>query len=125
MRRNKIVPKTDLDKLSKEVLARGCDAALPRNLPDRWLRALSRDIVRAQKAELEGRGDDTSVDISGPLLVVAALVASKRHENLQETNLSPAELTDGLNKFGRAIAEEIIGRETGVFLRQYSLQNIV
>ena len=49
------LPATDVDQFATEVLSRGLGAALPQNLPDRWLRRLGRDIVISQKAILEGQ----------------------------------------------------------------------
>lgn len=125
MRRVRTVPKTDLTKLTNEVLSRGCNAALPQNLSDRWLRVLGRDVGKAQKALLEGHEDDLDVDISGPLIIVAAFMARKREVNAKNEGVSHDELLAGLEVFGRAIQEEILGRETGVFLRQYTLDNFI
>ena len=123
MRRLKTIPKTDLDKLLKEVLSRGPAAALPRNLPDRWLRALGRDIARARKANLEGHNDDPAIDIAAPLLLVATLTQAKSAP-ASETAFGAEDLKKSLDKFAVAIAEEIVGRETGVFVREYTLDNI-
>lgn len=124
MRRIKAIPKTDLDKLLKEVLSRGPAAALPRNLPDRWLRALGRDIARARKANLEGRPEDPSVDIAAPLLVVASLLTDAKGIDPSHMTFSTLELKECVDRFGAAIADEIVGRETGVFVQDYTLENI-
>lgn len=125
MRRTRAVPKTDLNKLSGEVLSRGCEAALPQNLPDRWLRLIGRDIVEARKALLEGEEDGPEIDISGPLLIVVALISKKNRKNSLVDEFSTDELMAGLDSYGRAIQEEIVGRQTGVFLRQYTVENVV
>lgn len=125
MRRIRTIPKTDLDKLLKEVLSKGPVAALPRNLPDRWLRALGRDLARAQKANLEGRPEDPSVDISAPLFVVASFLTATRGIAPEQISMSPLELKEGIDRFSDAIHNEIIGRETGVFVRDFTLENIV
>lgn len=125
MRRIRTIPKTDLDKLLNEVLSRGPVAALPRNLPDRWLRALGRDLARAQKANLEGRPEDPSVDISAPLLVVASLLTAARGVDPTQMSMSSLELKESLDQFGVALRNEIIGRETGVFVQDFTLENIV
>jgi len=123
MRIIKTVPKTNLEKLAKEVLSRGPSAALPKNLPDRWLRAIGRDLMRAQKAQLEGREDDPSLDLTGPLLLVAALRTHQQAADLDDTGFSVEELKEDLEKFAVAVTDEIIGRETGVFLRRHDLQS--
>lgn len=107
-----------------EVLARGPLAALPRNLSDRWLRLIGRDLSRAQKANLEGK-DDESIDISVPLLIVAALLAEKRNVDLHDADISESEIMDGLANFQQAVVEEIVGRETGIFRVQFTMENIV
>lgn len=119
MRLNKIIPKTDVEKLAKEVLGRGPKAALPKNLPDRWLRAIGRDLMRAHKARLEGRDDDPSLDLSGPLLLVAALRTQQPQINVDESGFSVEELKDDLENFAIAVRDEIVGRETGVYLRRH------
>lgn len=125
MRRIRSIPKTDVDKLLSEVLSRGPLAALPKNLPDRWLRALGRDIARAQKANLEGRPEDPDVDVSAPLLVVASFLTAARGIAPEQFAMSSLELKDGMDRFGEAICNEIIGRETGVYVQEFTLENIV
>lgn len=116
MRMIRTIPKTNIDKLAKEVLSRGPTAALPKNLPDRWLRAIARDLMRVQKAELEGRGDDPSLDLSGPLLLVATLRSHRLAP--EDASFSAEDLKEDLEKFAVAVTDEILGRETGVFLRR-------
>ncbi|WP_132258787.1 hypothetical protein [Paucimonas lemoignei] len=127
MRRTRTVPRTDLNKLSSEVLSRGCEAALPQNLPDRWLRLLGRDVVEARKAFLEENEeqDGPEIDISGPLLIVVALLSKKNRKTSLVDEFSTDELMASLDSYGRAIQEEIVGRQTGVFLRQYTVENVV
>lgn len=121
MRMMKTVPKTNLEKLAKEVLSRGPNAALPRNLPDRWLRAIGRDLLKAQKANLEGRDDDPSLDLTGPILLVAALLTHRQKVPLDEASFTPQDIKEELDDYAVAIADEIIGRETGVFLKRSEL----
>lgn len=123
MRRARLVPKTDLNKLTGEVLSRGCEAALPHNLPDRWLRPIGRDIAEARKAYLEEDGPE--IDLCGPLLIVIALLSRKKGKNSAVDEFSTDELMAGLDSYGRAIQEEIIGRQTGVFLRDYTVENVI
>lgn len=124
MRRTKTFPQTDLEKFHKEVLSRGIHAALPQNLPDRWLRLIGRDMVRSQKADMNGF-DDPSIDISTPVLIVSYFLSRKAEFHSPESGFSSEELMDGIDKFWNAIPDEIIGRETGMFLRQYTVDNIV
>jgi hypothetical protein len=121
MRMIKTVPKTNLEKLAKEVLSHGPNAALPKNLPDRWLRAIGRDLLKAQKANLEGREDDPSLDLTGPILLVAALFTQRQSVPYDEACLTPQIIKEDLDEYAIAITDEIIGRETGVFLKRSEL----
>jgi hypothetical protein len=118
------VPKTDLDKFVREILSRGPDAALPQNLPNRWLRALARDIAVSRKAKEQGK-DDSDIDISAPLLVVIALLNGADPFAGLRSEISDKDLMEGLESFEQALYDEIVGRETGVFLREYNIGNIV
>jgi hypothetical protein len=91
MRMIKTVPKTNLEKLANEVLSRGPSAALPKNLPDRWLRAIGRDLLKAQKANMEGRDDDPSLDLNGPILLVTALRTHRQNVPYDQVNLKNTE----------------------------------
>lgn len=121
MRIIKTVPKTNLEKLTKEVLSRGPNAALPKNLPDRWLRAIGRDLLRAQKANMEGREDDLSLDLTGPLLLVVALRTHRQNVPYGQASFTAQDLKEELNEYAVAVADEIVGRETGVFLKRSPL----
>lgn len=123
MRLVKTVPKTDVDKLAKEVLSHGPSAAMPKNLPDRWLRALGRDLARFEKAQMEGRPDDS--DLSGAILVISHLRAHQKKIAGLDTSLSEQEIEDSLEKFNAAIRAEILGRETGVFLGAHDINSVV
>src|SRR4051812_41840654 len=114
MRMMRTIPKTDINKLAKEVLSRGATAALPKNLPDRWLRAIGRDFARIQKAHLEGRDDPPEADLTGAILLVAALRTHKSGVPAEEMNFTVADLKEDLDKYSTAVLDEIIGRETGV-----------
>jgi hypothetical protein len=125
MRRLKIIPKTDIEKLSEEVLKRGSNSALPQNLPDRWLRAIARDFMGSQKAGLEGRGREVDEYLMAPILIVTMFVAVKQNISTDEASLMTPEIMAGLNRFEKAIQEEILGRETGIFINHYTIENIV
>ncbi|MBS0308234.1 MAG: hypothetical protein JSS58_04605 [Proteobacteria bacterium] len=81
--------------------------------------------MRAQKAQLEGRDDDPSLDLTGPLLLVAALRTHQWQADLVETSFSVEELKDDLEKFAIAVRDEIVGRETGVYLKRQELHGLI
>ena len=45
--------KSNIKRLSKEVLTQGAEAALPCNLPDEWLNLIERDSIFQLKNESE------------------------------------------------------------------------
>ena len=59
------IQETNFELLTKEILSKGVTAALPKNLPDRWLRTLGRDVVRSQKAAMAGKNTTNDIDIAG------------------------------------------------------------
>lgn len=122
MRLERNIPKTDLNKLSKEILSRGPIAALPRNLPDRWLRTLGRDIAYIHKMALYGRGDG---DAKGPVLVALALLAHKNSIDMADHNFSEEQVAEAVQKYSAAVLDEIVGRQTGIYLFDHNLNSIV
>lgn len=117
LRRPLSVPSTDIDALEREVLARGPEAALPQNLPDRWLRVLVRDLLNTV-FDKERPGDICA----GPLILVAALVDAQA-ASADATRPKP-ELMDSFARYRIALMEELLGRQTGIFRREYSVSDI-
>ena len=122
MRIKRTIPKTDIEKLGKEVLDKGPIASLPRNLPDRWLKPLARDIVRAQKAALEGHPVDINGFVPWIFFVVIALLSHKKGCALQEH--SDNEILEEIQKYKDAILSELIARQTGILLLPYEIDSI-
>lgn len=108
----------DLDALEREVLAQGPEAALPQNLSDWWLRILVRRL-------LQGKYDDEWAKFygicAGPGLLVTAIMnaQSSSHPKSPEPRFA-----DCFLRYRTALIEELLGRQTGVFRREYSLTNI-
>ncbi len=119
------LPATDIQKFSEEILVRGAEAVMPQNLPDRWLRLISRDLREAQKAGFQGRHEEKAVNLAVPILIVAALLANKQASGRLSSKLTTKAVHDGIRKLEVAIVDEILGRETGVFLRKYTTDRIV
>lgn len=111
-RRSRHVPRTDMDALFREVVARGPEAALPQNLPDKWLRAIVRDTRRAA---MSGDGDPAR---SAMVLAFALADATVDKAVLDER------LPDCIASYQLALIEELIGRQTGIFPHPYSLSDI-
>lgn len=124
MRKVRIIPKTDLDKLEKEVLEQGHAAALPRHLPDRWLRAIARDVLRA-RVQASKNPEDPNIEVQAALLLVLSLISVKTGSMSTAASIPAADLQQALKKYEEAIEIEILGRETGVYLHQYTLENVL
>jgi hypothetical protein len=118
-------PETDLKKLADEILSQGPEAAMPKNLPDGWLRLIGRDLREAQRAGLQGRHEDKAINLAAPILIVAALLAEKKNAGQSNRNLTTKTVYDGIRKLELAIIDEIVGRETGIFLRKETMETIV
>lgn len=119
MRMNRVVQKTDLEKFKKEVLAKGPLAALPKNLPDRWLKAFGRDIALNDKAEAEGqRIPDEELPL-GALLGVVMLLTHKKGGDPEQIEFTQDEIEQEYHSYKAAVYYEIIGRQTGVYIKSY------
>lgn len=117
MRIQRNIPKTDFTKFGEEVLDKGAEAALPKNLPDRWLKRLARDVVNAQKAAIEGRGEDIKTCVPWIVFPVIALLSHKKGCSPQEH--SEDEVLSEVQKYKDALLSELIARQVGVQLIQY------
>jgi hypothetical protein len=123
VRRPRQIPPTDVIALKREVLARGPEAALPQNLPDRWLRALVRDLMQAVSDE------EALVNCAtGVMLLVTALAFAQAVSTVapgQAGHSIPDErLVDCFASYRMALMEEVLARHTGIFTRQYSVADI-
>lgn len=108
----------DLDALEREVLAHGPEAALPQNLSDWWLRILVRRL-------LQGVYDDEWAKFfgicAGPALLVEAIMNAQSSSDPRRPTLG---FTDCFVRYRAVLLEELLGRQTGVFRREYSLTDI-
>jgi hypothetical protein len=120
-RRPRHVPPTDLAALQREVLARGAEAALPHKLPDRWLRALLRDLMKSMTT---GHPEEAS----GTMLLVIALAEARKSNAVASSEtaslVTEEQLVNHYAVYRMALMEEMLGRQTGIFPRVYSLANI-
>lgn len=125
MRKSTIVPPTDVRKLVTDVLSRGALGAMPRNLPDRWLRAIVRDNLKAEIAQRNGKLQDCDAYLAATFLLVSALQSHKHEVERTPADLTENEILQGVSRFSAALKDELIGRETGVFMHQYDIHTIV
>lgn len=96
---------SDLLQLKREVLDKGPEAALPCNLPDKWLGMLARDIEMLQQAQ-----DSSHSYLSAPLAVVAQLLIGKSGQKGTEISFSLEELFEYLQYLEIEIAIEVARR---------------
>jgi hypothetical protein len=98
--------------LHREVVARGPEAALPQNLPDKWLRAIVRDIRAAAAGSKDH--DARSAQTLAFVLADATVDDAALDERLPHCFAA----------YQLALIEELIGRQTGIYPRRYSLTDI-
>ena len=124
MRMKRTVQKTDIDKFNKEVLSKGPLAALPKNLPDRWLKAFARDMALDDKAEAKGeKVGDEALPVAA-LLGVLILLSHKKGGDPETIEFTQSEIAQEYHAYKSAIYSEIIGRQIGVFIDSYELASI-
>lgn len=111
-RRTKHVPRTDMDALFRDVVGRGPEAALPQNLPDKWLRAIVRDMRRAATF-------DDGLPARSAMVLAFALAEVTVDEAVFDERFP-----DCLASYQLALTDELIGRQTGIFPRQYSISDV-
>lgn len=107
-----------LDALEREVLSQGPEAALPRKLSDEWLGILVGSLLNAMYDEDWWRDGGIC---AGPALLVATIADAQT--SADPTRPQPR-LLDCFARYRTALIEELLGRQTGVFRRPYSLVDI-
>lgn len=64
--------------------------------------------------------------MAAPVLLVLALLSERhRDDSAALATMSPAAFMDALRKFEMAVMEEIVARQTGVFLHRHTVADIV
>ncbi|WP_250532376.1 hypothetical protein [Caballeronia sp. ATUFL_F1_KS39] len=103
-----------LERLQREVVGWGPDAAIPQNLSDEWLKILVKDALRGlyKTGTLNGEGLRT-----GPAMLAFAISMAQARLNKQNERKAASIYI----QYRTALIEELLGRETGLYRRQYSL----
>jgi len=122
MRRPKHIPRTDLEQLTCDLHKRGSAMALPKNLPDRWLRAIARDLMEGDRHEKRNPGSNEGEEfVKSVVLCVLAL----RDEHFgDDAPIDENCLIKWITRYRTALLFEIIGRQTGVFDHEISLTTL-
>lgn len=108
----------DLSALEREVLNRGPEAALPQNLSDWWLRIIVRRLLQGVYDEEWAKAYGFC---AGAALLVRAIMDA---QDSADATPSARKLIDCFVRYRTALIEELLGRQTGVFRREYSVADI-
>jgi hypothetical protein len=116
--RNNRLPKSDLAKLQREVLALPPSAALPCNLPEHWLDMIARDLEATMTGGEEGYA-------SAPLLLVVHILQGKTPGQSGQEIQTPLEtLYDYFRDLRVEIDLEIVNRRTRSWIEPATLDSI-
>ncbi|MBU3557198.1 hypothetical protein ICN18_06100 [Polynucleobacter sp. Ross1-W9] len=110
--------KSNMERLSKEVLKQGAESALPCNLPDEWLDLLERDLEMILQ-----EGDHSY--LTAPLAIVAHLMFHKNGGNRKEVTFSEGDLYNYLRYLHFEIALETVRRNTNIAPEPATLETIL
>lgn len=116
--RNNRLPKSDLAKLQREVLALPPSAALPCNLPEHWLDMIARDLEATMTGGEEGYA-------SAPLLLVVHILQGKTPgQSGQKMQIPLDTLYDYFRDLRVEIDLEIVNRRTRSWIEPATLDSI-
>lgn len=110
---------SDLFQLKHEVLDQGPEAALPCNLPDKWLNLLARDIEMFPQEQ-----DGSHTYLSAPLAVIALLLLGKSGQSGKEVSFSVEELFEYLRHLEIEIAIEVARRGADINATPATMETI-
>lgn len=111
--------KSDLQKLKREVLDHGAEAALPSRLSDIWLSLLARDLDML----LQEHQEDHHY-LSAPLAIIIHILYGKHGNKGKEVSFSEDDLFRYLHYLRIEIALEMIRRTTDVITEPATLDSI-
>jgi len=110
---------SDLLQLKREVLDQGPEAALPCNLPDKWLGLLARDLEMLPQEQ-----DSSHSYLSAPLAIIAQLLLGKSGLKENEASFSVEELFEYLQYLEIEIAIEVARRYADIDAAPASIETI-
>lgn len=121
MRMQSKIRKTDCDQLFREIQMRGHHFALPSNLPDRWLKPIARDLLAAELEEA-AEGVVKGPHLMGAMIAVSALMANRMGSRAV---FDESVMHRAVNRYKKAVLDELLGRQTGIFRSQATVEDIV
>lgn len=115
------LPMTDLGLLEQEILSQPPEAALPANLPDRWLRLIARDL------ELADSGDTAdpsvaAISAAAPLALIYRLLDGKGEA--ADASIPVEVLLGYFFDFRVEVSSELVSRLTRTRFEPATLQSI-
>jgi len=113
---------SDIKKLKQEVLDHGPEATLPANLPDKWIRLLSRDLDMLLSEV--GNGNEDHRYLTAPLAIITHILFGKRGENESSVSFSEKDLVKFLDYLRFEIALEEVRRWTDISPEPATLETI-
>lgn len=114
------LPRSDLNQLKREVLDHPPVKALPRNLPDKWLDLIGRDLdVYFEDTDPEY---DESSHTAAPLALLMHLLSGKKGTN--EIKIELEQVDALLNELRAEINLELINRRTNMRVVAATLETI-
>lgn len=108
---------SDLLQLKREVLDHGPEAALPCNLPDKWLGMLARDLEMLPQEQ-----DSSHSYLSAPLYIIIHLLLGKSGQ--REGSISVEELFEYLQHLKIEIALEVARRSSDIDVVPATIETI-
>lgn len=110
---------SDLLQLQREVFDKGPEAALPCNLPDKWLGMLARDIEMIPQAHDSGHSY-----LSAPLAVIAHILIGKPRQKGTQVSFSLEDLFEYLQYLEIEIAIEVARRSAEIDAAPATMETI-
>lgn len=104
------LPPSNLDQLKQEVLDRSPEAALPCNLPEKWLNLLARDLEHCVGDHIAA--SDTGDYMAAPMAAILHLLSGKSDRPTEALRLE--EIYEYFKDYHIEITLEIVRRNTDI-----------
>ncbi|MCR8960607.1 hypothetical protein M0765_023620 [Variovorax sp. S2] len=115
------LPMTDLGLLEQEILSQPPEAALPANLPDRWLRLIARDLELADSVDTDAPSV-AAISAAAPLALIYRILDGKGEAG--EASIPVEVLLGYFFDFRVEVNSELVSRLTRTRFEPATLQSI-
>jgi hypothetical protein len=107
------------EQFATEVLKKGALAALPQNLPERWLNAL------LEEADILHEGDHHEMeDTCAGILAAVILILSEQSGHPTEMEVAASALLRYMDYYIITLSAEMVSRKTDIWVEPPTLENI-